>query len=306
MMRRLQPDLSGMVIARGHEVRIRANNGENDGAPLPDDDASWLLQEAHEFGPRWIVVDSYAAGAEYLGRIAGRAGRLCVLDDLADRDLRAADLVVNPTPEADTWPYVIGPSTKLLAGPAFALLHRAFPARRGPSLQRRAGAVPVERVLVCMGGADTTNLSERVVNAVLAVLPRAKVRTVVGPGRADVDSPGGSTSAEYVGKRSPEEMADLMLWADLAVATPSTIAWELSCLGVPSVLVVTASNQKAIGRFLTSDRLATVVESPGGLGTALANAVAATQAGPSRRWPGLCDGLGARRVVAAMDASHAD
>ncbi len=46
----------------------------------------------------------------------------------------------------------------------------------------------------------------------------------------------------------PPDIAGLMLEADLAVASASTSFWELACLGVPALLVVTADNQRAVAR----------------------------------------------------------
>ena len=45
-------------------------------------------------------------------------------------------------------------------------------------------------------------------------------------------------------------MAELMVQSDLAVGAAGTTSWERCCLGLPSLLVVLADNQRAIADAL--------------------------------------------------------
>ena len=42
-----------------------------------------------------------------------------------------------------------------------------------------------------------------------------------------------------------------MLWAELAITAAGSTCWELACLGVPAVTIVTAENQRGIAASLS-------------------------------------------------------
>src|SRR5262249_12451413 len=56
-----------------------------------------------------VLVDHYQASGAYLRSLGAAGDTIAVIDDMADRDLSAADWLLNPNPEADLLPYRIGP-----------------------------------------------------------------------------------------------------------------------------------------------------------------------------------------------------
>ena len=46
------------------------------------------------------------------------------------------------------------------------------------------------------------------------------------------------------------DLADLMVAADLAIGAGGSTTWERCVLGLPSILVVSALNQEAIGKAI--------------------------------------------------------
>ena len=50
------------------------------------------------------------------------------------------------------------------------------------------------------------------------------------------------------------DMAEAMLWAELAITAAGSTCWELACLGVPAVTIVTAENQRRIAASLSQMR----------------------------------------------------
>jgi len=223
--------------------------------------------------------------------------RVCVLDDLANRDLLAADLVVNPTPGAEDWPYTLQEGATLLAGPSYALLNATFPKVRVESIGRERG---LDRVLICIGGKDGTGATGAVVEIVKRALPSAALRVVV----ADQATGARGDRVQLHPPQRPREMVRLMAWADLAVATPSTLAWELACLGVPAVLVQVAANQTPIVRALREADLAQVCTGLDQLPAALEAYIALPAAARRQRvvrWAEVTDGRGAGRVAVALE-----
>ena len=50
-------------------------------------------------------------------------------------------------------------------------------------------------------------------------------------------------------------MPELMAWADVAVAAGGSTNWELSFMGLPSIILVLADNQRAIAEKLGSMKI---------------------------------------------------
>ncbi|MFH0903237.1 MAG: UDP-2,4-diacetamido-2,4,6-trideoxy-beta-L-altropyranose hydrolase [Pseudomonadota bacterium] len=317
LVRRLGMDFSSWIVERGHtiiehdvevDVEVDVASGEVTTC-LSDADQTRTKAEAARLGVGWIVVDSYSASSAYLAGLAGGNWRICVLDDLADRDLRSADAIVNPTPGAQAWPYIVSPQSVLLAGPQYALIHPTFAKARdstGPSRIRPTA----QRIMVCLGGTDASNLTEAVVDALVdaepEAEPEAEIRAVVGPRPAAESLRARRPTVELLPRQSPAELASLMQWADLAVATASTVAFELSCLSVPSILIIAAANQARFVSALIERKLIPVLDAeylPTMLGqlSALVRSHAERVArGDYTCWNELCDGKGAVRVASIL------
>jgi UDP-2,4-diacetamido-2,4,6-trideoxy-beta-L-altropyranose hydrolase len=104
-------------------------------------------------------------------------------------------------------------------------------------------------------------------------------------------------------------LAPLIALADLAVGASGATVWERLCLGLPSVIVTVAENQKGLGAALQSSGLARLaghfdVLGPDGLFLVLhAAANDRDLEGWSMRCLKTCDGQGTGRVVDALIGS---
>lgn len=246
----------------------------------------------------WLVVDSYSAEDDYLLKVASDTHRLCVLDDYSDRRLSKVDLVVNPSLGAESWAYPYTDAT-VLAGVRFSLLHSAF--RRARERREMRDWAEPPRFLVTMGGTDPRGLTGPVVNAVRSAIPNAEITAVVRRENA----PAGIDADRLLHGVSPDIMAEEMRSCDFAIATPSTTAWELACVGTPAAFLVAADNQLPAARALTNASLAPVLPHAGALASVLGSELSATNeqvASRLSRWKNLCDGLGAERVAQSMNA----
>jgi len=252
-----------------------------------------------------LVIDSYLVDATCFSQMRGRVGRLVVIDDLADRYLDA-DIVVNQNLGGDTLPVRLGSATRLLAGPAYALLRPEFAALRHAALDAIMGVPEVPgRILVTMGGTDTTGSGRAVARACLVAFPQASVDVIL-PDTVRARTVGRLTELPRL-----QDMASRMLQADLVVTAAGSTVWELCCLARPVAALEVASNQSDVyGRLVAGrlvlglgqppideakvvDALRSLTETPGEL-RRLATAAA-----------GLVDGQGADRVLDCVDASPA-
>lgn len=272
------------------------------------EDAALTARLADDLGARWVVVDGYGFGLDYQRRLRDEGFRLLLIDDGLHTGENAAHIVVNTNVYASADLYADGRSDlQLLIGTRFALLRREFSRREPrPKVMRRA-----TRVLVTTGGADAAHAAAKVMEALRLVDTRLlEVRVVVGPASTD------GARLEELARRlptsasvetNPSDMADLMDWADIAVASAGTTAMELCYMGVPAILLVTADNQEAVaqgleeagaaingGRSVFTDAWALA----GQIDRLLQSREARSRMSEQAR--ALVDGRGAARVVAAV------
>ncbi len=261
-----------------------------------------------------LVVDRYGANAGLETEMRSASVLTVALDDLADRVLDA-DIVVNPTPAiaATSYHRWMRPEARLLHGPDFAILRRQFSARRRRSLARLADRDRPDRVLVAFGGTDPVDGTTLALEA-LRALPVQHIDVVLGAKAPHLDAVRASV-ASFGGRArlfvDAAEMADIVAESDLAIGAPGTGTWERACLGLPSLLVGIAENQRANARtakeagagllsgFLTSDARETVA-------ACLRRDIERVLTEPQlfRRMlaaaAALCDGRGAMRLAAAF------
>ena len=163
------------------------------------------------------------------------------------------------------------------------------------------------KLLVTMGGSDPDNITTRFLNALAQENIRdLQIRVAVGggnPHRTAIQAAirDGGLQAEIL--TDVRDMPSLMAWADMAVSAGGSTCWELAFMGLPSVLLGLADNQRPAVGIL--DRQGTFVGFP----TAdtdplrpIAGAVSELGADPIRRAEmshygrELIDGRGASRV----------
>lgn len=266
--------------------------------------------------PDWVIVDHYALDARWETAAVPRGARVMAIDDLADRP-HACDLLLDPTlgRRAEDYGGLVPADARLLLGPAYAPLRSAFAARRAESVARRKQP-ELRRILVTMGGVDPDNVTGRILIALAETkLPAGlEVVAVLGGAAPWIDAVRtAAAKAPFPAtvKVDVEDMAREMIAAELAIGAAGTTAWERCCLGLPTLMLVTAENQRGIARALDGAGAARLISDandpawPERLAAALdALAEPGTLAEMAHRAAAVCDGRGAERVVRAMAATE--
>jgi len=262
-----------------------------------------------------LVIDHYGIDAMFAQAMRSDAKRIVYFDDLANREM-ATDIVLNPTPgfTAQQYAPLIQNAARCLLGPDFALLRQQFPAARPKSLSAHAGAV--KKILIAFGGVDPLDGSSLAIEALIA-RPSLAATIVLGSGAPHLGKVVELAAAHpdrFHVRTDLADMAGAMADADLVIGAPGISTWERSCLGLPSVLVGIAENQRAnaaiversgaglIAGFLTDTPRATVAAE---LGRQIDRLVAepALVRRLSEAAAALCDGRGVQRVVTALLSS---
>ncbi len=278
-------------------------------------DPPGLAQQAAGLAEDWnagvVVLDHYGLGAARETALRAGGRKIVVLDDLADR-AHDCDLLIDPGlgRAAEDYGGLVPAGATVLTGPDYALVRPAFAAARSASLARRGEGGPPRRALVSLGLTDVGGITARAVQAILPVLGDVALDVVLGAGAASLPA------LTALAARDPRievhvdvrDMAALMARADIAVGAGGSSVWERACLGLPSILLILADNQRVLARELDRRGASVTVDArrAGDLAPAFPDAWARIIADPEQRASlvyassSLCDGLGAERSAEAV------
>ena len=281
--------------------------------------AKWLLaswqhdaqQTIHALGAEkvdWLVVDHYALDMRWEEKLRSHANKIMVIDDLADR-YHDCDLLLDQNLIADCetrYQQFLPEHCATLLGPQYALLQAEY-AELHPRTWPRTG--PIKRILVSFGGVDKHNLTARTVSAFLR-LKRDDITLDVVMSPNSLNAAESQAQAQEYANITVHDalptLAPLMLQADLAIGASGATSWERCCLGLPSLVITLADNQKPIAAELdkrglvrwlghydavTDDNLADAMQ------TAIDDK---TQHNWSRACMAVTDGGGVKRLVSIL------
>lgn len=203
----------------------------------------------------WLVVDHYGLDHRFESGMRDRVRRVLVVDDLADR-IHDCDVLVDPTVGARPERYdgKLPDGCLRLVGARYALLRPEFAAARPANLERRREPA-LRRLLVAFGGADSSDYTRRVLEA-LARSPLAadvEVVAIVGALYRNVEQlerVAAAMPVRTIVRRDVRDMSEELSRADLAIGAIGTNALERCCLGLPSLVFPIAENQQETAEAL--------------------------------------------------------
>ncbi len=179
--------------------------------------------------PRLLLLDTYRLDATAVRARTG-ARRLAAMHDEGPL-LEEADLIITSDPR------VMGASANVVGGPELSPLGPRFWGLPEPP----DPAEHVRRVLVTTGGGDPGGYAVAIARTVHDALADAKVTLVRGPHAAFADPEGGIAVLDR-----PPSLLEHLLSADMVVTAGGNTALEAAAVGIPTVTLVLAENQRAI------------------------------------------------------------
>ncbi len=309
---------STFVVTPGHEpIAARLASDEIEMCRQParagsEEDATYTGGEARRRSAAALVVDGYHLGPEYRRTLAAFGVPILLADDLGDAGPYDEAWILHHAPGIGPELYRdLAPRSRLLAGPRYTLIREEFQRARRNVAAAPAGASRRARILVTLGGADPQGATPSVVAALASIRgPILEVAVVVGPTnpcRSRIEDAARSSGPAITVLPPQGDMAAVMAGADLAISASGGTALELAYLGVPSILLVAAENQRPVAAHLAQEGAALLLGDVEALeAAALRAAVDSLLADPERRarmserGRGVIDGRGAERVVAAI------
>lgn len=203
----------------------------------------------------WLVVDHYALDWRWEQAMRPHCRHIAVIDDLADRR-HDCDILLdqNLGRQDDHYNGLVPGSCTVLTGPHYALLRPEFAALRQQSLERRSTAGP-NHILISMGGVDQMNVTGAILTALARVAFRTAPHVTVVMGQ---HAPW-LQAVRDLARTMPwpvdvltniSDMASRMAGSDLSIGAAGGTSWERCALGLPTVLLILADNQRPSAKAL--------------------------------------------------------
>lgn len=207
--------------------------------------------------PEWLIVDHYSIDVKWEKALAKNYKNLMVIDDMANRD-HCCDILLDQNLFLDMkrrYEKRVSSQCLQLLGPKYALLQAEYSQLRERAKVRNSSA---KNLLIFFGGSDQSNLTElaflaahsfeREFSSINVVMPSAspfyhQVKKLIKPLKKTnlhCDLP---------------SLAPLMLEADIGIGAGGATNWERFCLGLPSLVITLAENQKLVNNDLSKLRL---------------------------------------------------
>ena len=252
-------ELTSEIVRRGHRVTTLPCISSTSKTPDLSRSDSWLgttfqrdAQETIsalvdlEIPPEWLVVDHYGIDTHWESEVAPFVGQILVIDDLANRPHSCSVLLDQNLYQQmnERYEHLVDPGCIALLGPQYALLRSEFQQARS-FLRPRTGEV--ERLFVFFGGIDRDNMTSLALRAISRLSDlNLSGDVVVGSGNphlTEVERLTQSLGNFHLHVQSGD-IARLMSSADLSIGAGGTTTWERAYLGLPSISVVVAENQR--------------------------------------------------------------
>jgi UDP-2,4-diacetamido-2,4,6-trideoxy-beta-L-altropyranose hydrolase len=200
----------------------------------------------------WLIVDHYALDYRWHKLLRPYCRKIMVIDDLADRQYDC-DLLLDQTyGRIENSYFQLAPKyCQFLLGAKFALLRRGLSRLRHKAIKKRKQIKAIERILISMGSMDLDNITSIVLKGLANVewLHIPVVDVVLSSQAPYLDSVICESRKHplIVNVHSDvSNLEELMLESDLAIGAGGTTSWERCCLGLPSILLQLADNQKYV------------------------------------------------------------
>ncbi len=207
-----------------------------------------------------LIVDHYSLDYQWQDMLSPFCDKIMVIDDLANRE-HHCDILLDQTFGRSQQDYrlLIPEHCTLLLGKEYMLLRDEFYKFRSFAQSERISTqlhIP-SNILISLGGVDPDNIASSILNWL--ILLKADFNNIKVCLVANANSNFLNELNTIVHKHQwirivtkPPSMATLMLKADIAIGSSGATAWERCCLGLPTLSIISADNQKLVDNNLTN------------------------------------------------------
>ncbi len=223
-------------------------NGDPDcGKVIPDTRHmifDWLKDSEELYkrtaGSDVVIIDSYLAPLEIYNKFSASVSYPVFIDDYMRLEYQAG-IIINGSINAEKLNYPVRPDQTLLLGTKYIPLRKDFWRVRDKLIRPE-----VQSVLLTFGGQDTMNMTPRLLQMLVRNHPALTKKVVVGSGFKNLEliEAAKDTRTELYHAPLSGDMLRIMLESDVAFSAAGQTIYELACVGVPTIALSVADNQK--------------------------------------------------------------
>ncbi|MDD5680703.1 MAG: glycosyltransferase [Candidatus Omnitrophica bacterium] len=207
---------------------------------------NWLKERKAIFkiikGADIAVIDSYLADLSFYGNLSRMVKVPVYIDDNKRLDYPAG-IVVNSTAGAEEISYSRQRSIDLLLGSNYALLRKEFWSAPKKTIRSRTRSV-----MTTFGGDDFRDMTPRVLSLLNREYPALLKYVIIGGGFKGSNikkiEKMMNKNTRLIYRPSTKRMKEIMLMADLVVSAGGQTLYELARIGVPTIGICIADNQR--------------------------------------------------------------
>jgi len=220
-------------------------------------DAAQTIEVVEGKDSDWLIIDHYALDRAWEEKLRLHTGRIMVIDDLANRN-HDCDLLLDQNLFEDLsvrYQGKVPEECTQLLGPQYALLQPDYAELRTQAKLRK---LPLKHLLVFFGGADRHNLAGLTISALEQIsIPFERIDVVISRQSSHYEQVKTLTAHLPMVELHSDlpSLAPFMVKADLAIGGGGATSWERFCLGLPSLVITLADNQRPVNRDLHQMRL---------------------------------------------------
>lgn len=196
-----------------------------------------------------LIIDKYQINNEYFIEL-GRNFKLVYIDDNNELPLYSVDVILNQNIYAQELKYITRDNTQLLLGEKYFMLREEFLREKPIAINK-----VVKDILVTVGGSDNENITTDILNNIKKIKD-INYHVIIGPAFKNKNCLKNSFK-EYKNIKFYENanMVNLMRDMDLAVSACGGTVYELIYMGIPTVGIVVAENQKINSKYMSENKL---------------------------------------------------
>lgn len=295
---------------KNYKIQINFLKGKNTSNFFFKEDAIQTIKILKKNKIDWLVVDHYELDYKWESLVKRYAKKILVIDDLANRKHKC-DLLLDQNyvhNYTNRYNNILKKDCVKLLGPRYSLLDSSFLEKNRKVKKNRN----VKNIFVFFSG----SYLEKIENIFLNILNSKEFRkfkidfVVANKNRIKNTFIKSKINKNLKIYQPFISMANLMKKADLAIGGGGTNTWERMFLGIPSLVLCLASNQKKVCDYLSEKKIIIYLGNTYSINKkkiklAIIKAIKNIQLlrNKSLKWRYIIDGMGAYRVSEVISPS---
>lgn len=210
-------------------------------------DAKETLSICRNFDVVALIVDSYNLGLNWELEIRRTINKVIVIDDLANRD-HDCFILLDSTLDRRSDEYInqVNADAKILTNSKFCILREEFYHLKDRAIEKRSKTKEIGSILLNFGGSDPMMHTVLIYGLIRELDAFIKIKIIISKACKSLNnilkiSDNDKHVEVYV---DTDEVAEIMLNSDLSIGALGTTSWERCCLGLPSIALISAENQR--------------------------------------------------------------